>query len=100
MIIWTALCGGATLYVVLARLIGGLRRTGDDFATASLWAMGASGMFAMGITAADLGRLVPAVVSAAVGVVLTVDLPPLWMRLSAHLPRGHASTVTPFQNAT
>lgn len=98
--IWTAVCGGVVLYVVIARLAGRMRRAGDDLATDALWVMGASGIFAIGIAAAIGGQLIPTAGAAGVGLVLTVDPKLAWTRASARLRRPHGSTVTPFQNAT
>lgn len=98
--IWTALCGGVVLYALVARLAGGMRRSSDDLATAALWVMGASGIFAIGIAAAVGGQLIPTFGAAGAGLALSVDPKQGWTRVTAHLRRAQGSTVTPFQNAT
>ena len=97
---WTALCAGAAIFAGLSCAAGAMRRVCPDAGAAALRVLGASGMFALAIAAAAGGMVLAAVVAGISGVALTLDLFVVWRRLIPRLPRAHASTVTPFQNAT
>jgi hypothetical protein len=98
--IWTALCAGAAVFVSLSRVAGGTRRASVDAGMAALRVLGASGMFALAIAAATVGRVPAAVVATVCGAVLTIDPLAVWRRLAARLSRAPNSTVRPFHNAT
>ena len=97
---WTALCAGVVAFVAVSRVAGGARRVCSGAAPAALRLVGASGMFALAFATAAGGFLLAAGVSLVCGLVLTLDPLAAWRRIAARLPRGQASTVTPFQNAT
>ena len=97
---WIALCAGAALFASISRAAGAARRSCPDAGSAALRALGASGMFALAIATALDGAMLAMGLAAGCAVVLTLDLPAAWRRLTARLPRAHATTVTPFQNAT
>lgn len=99
--VWTALCAGLAIFVILSRVAGGMRRVCPDIASGALRMIGASGMFALAIATVADGTLVASTVAAVCGAALTLDLLALWRRASVRISRaGHGSTVTPFQNAT
>lgn len=97
---WIALCAGAALFVSISRGAGTARRSCPDAGSAGLRALGASGMFALAIAAALDGAMLAMGLAAGCAVVLTLDPLAVWRRLTTRLPRAHAATVTPFQNAT
>lgn len=97
---WTALCAGVAAFVAVSRAAGGTRRAYSDAASAALRMTGASGMFALAIATATGGFLLAAGVALVCGIALTLDPLAVLRRVAARLPRGQASTVTPFQNAT
>lgn len=93
----TALCVGLLATFALRRACGSFRRIDADVATNALFTLGAVGMFALATASTLAGAYLAAVTGAVVAVVLCVDLRRVANGL-AH--RAHASTVTPFQNAT
>lgn len=95
---WVSIGIGIASFVLLWRGCRRWRRRPTDAAEVALQALGGAGLAVLSALAADASVLA-STVAALAAVVLVVDVRGVARTLGARL-RRHASTVTPFHNAT
>lgn len=97
--VWMSIGIGVASFAVLSRMTRRLRPVDADAASTALRLLGGAGLAALAGLAMD-ASLVAASLAAIATIALIVDVRRLGRIVTDRGWRRHASTVTPFQNAT
>jgi len=96
---WMSIGIGVASFVALALMTRRLRPVGADASATALRVLGGGGLAALAGLAMD-GSPAAAAVAAVAATALIVDVRLLGRAVTGRVRARHASTVTPFQNAT
>jgi hypothetical protein len=96
---WMSIGIGVASFAVLSRMTRRLRPAGVDVAAGALRVLGGAGLAALAGLALD-GSPVASAVAAVAATALIVDVRLLGRAVASRVAGRHASTVTPFRNAT